>query len=79
MSRGQANGAGIVAFFVVVFAFIIFFALGGYQLTNLAGQMAITSGNLTGLEAFFFGNLSLWVILGLVVSVVVVSAWGLRR
>lgn len=76
--RGQV-GAGVVTYFVVAFAFVVFLALGGYQLVNLAGSMAVASGSLTGVEAFFFSNLLLWVVLALIISLIFVGAWGLRQ
>lgn len=79
MNRGAEMGAGTLTFFVIVFAFIVFFALGGYQLVNLAGAFGVSATGSTGLEAFIFGNLSLFVMLSLIVTIIFVGAWGLRQ
>lgn len=53
------KGVGVIGaiFLFMVFLIIIFVALGGW--VGQMGSLAVTSANLTGIEAFFYSNLPL--------------------
>lgn len=48
-------------FFWIVIIIIIWFTFLG-SLLNQAGETAVSNGNLTGIEAFFYSNLNLFII-----------------
>lgn len=59
------NGqTGIIGFFFVLVIFIIMWALFLASWLSQIGSGAIINNSLTGLEAFIWGNLNLWVLLG---------------
>lgn len=59
---------GPIAFIFLLFAFIIFwFVWLGKFLVDM-GQLAIINGNMTGIEAFFYANLNLWVFIALILG-----------
>lgn len=62
--------AGPVAFIFVAFVFILiwFVWIGGW-LSDVGGR-AIIDGQLTGIEAFFYANLNLWVLLGFILGII---------
>lgn len=60
--------AGPIAFIftVLVFIFMWFIWLGGWLVD--VGEQAIIDGQLTGIEAFIYANLNLWVFIGLILG-----------
>lgn len=68
--RGQT---GIISYFFVVFVFIIIWAfwLGGFIAE--AGEQAIVLNSLTGVEAFLYGNLNLFIFIGLAIATLAVT------
>lgn len=61
---------GPIGFIFLVAAFIIFWFvwLGGFLVDM--GQLAITNGGMTGIEAFFYANLNVWVFICLVLGII---------
>jgi hypothetical protein len=70
---------GIIAwiFSLVLFLLFWFVYLGG--LLNQIGQNAIIDNNLTGLEAFAYANLNLWVALVLLLALFFFATFGGSR
>ena len=64
------KGSGPLAFIalMLVFDIIWFVWLGGFIAE--AGQSAITAGNLTGVEAFFFANMNIIVFIGNILGMI---------
>lgn len=66
-----------VNIFTMIFIIVIFFLLLagglGYIVNTMVG-VAMTTPELTGIEAFFINNLMLWFILGFVIWVL----WSMR-
>ena len=60
--KAQAGPIGFV-FLLLVFILMWFMWIGEWIAS--VGQQAIIDGSLTGLEAFFYANLNVWVLLGL--------------
>lgn len=77
--KGQTQSGGIITYFVMVVILLIFLGAGGYQLINLAGSFGSTAVGGTGVEAFIFNNLMLFIVLAAVLAVLVVGAWGYNR
>lgn len=59
--KGQS---GIIGFFFLLAIFVVMWALFLAAWLAQIGADAITTNSLTGLEAFIWGNLNLWVLLG---------------
>ncbi len=64
----KAQYGGPIAYILMVLVFIVLWAvwLGPWLVT--VGQQAIIDGPLVGFEAFFYANLNLWVMLGLILG-----------
>lgn len=62
----QAGPVGFI-FFVIFFLILWFVWIGGWL--SEVGQTAIIQNGLTGIEAFFYANLNLWVGLALVLGI----------
>ena len=65
--KAQAGPIGFIIF-VMVFM-ILWFVWIGKWLADV-GQQAIVDGGLTGIEAFAYANLNIWVFIGLILGVV---------
>ena len=63
--KAQAGPIGFV-FLLLVFILMWFMWIGSWIAD--VGQQAIIDGSLTGLEAFFYANLNVWVWLGLILG-----------
>lgn len=75
----QGQGiAGIVTFFLVLFCFSIVWVFGLASWISTVGQLAITTQNLTGIEAFVAANLNLVILLCIILSSLVVVYFGAR-
>lgn len=61
---GYKRGMGIITFYFLLVVFIAMWALFIGEWLAQIGADAIAANNLTGLEAFIWGNLNLWVLLG---------------
>ena len=59
----------LIGFIIMVGIFVAFWFiwLGGWL--SEVGQRAIIDGSLTGIEAFLYANLNLWVFIGLVLGI----------
>jgi hypothetical protein len=70
---------GLLAYIFMFLVFIVVWAawLGGF-LTEW-GQIAIANNNMTGLDAFFFANLNIWVIFGVIIGVFIVAYMGVSQ
>lgn len=66
----------IVAFLVIVVMFIIIWALVLGKFLSYAGQVAVESNSLTGVEAFVLLNLNLFVFIGLVIGLLAYGFFG---
>jgi hypothetical protein len=73
MIRNKKAQNGMIGAIILFFIFLInwFIWLGSWIST--VGEVAITSGNLTGIEAFFFSNLNFAV---LIVMLLAMMSWG---
>jgi len=58
------KGSGIIGYFFILLIFCTLWAFFLADLLATFGAEAIANNNLTGLEAFIWGNLNLWVLLG---------------
>ena len=67
-TNNKQGQGGILGYFFVLGVFILIWALFLASFFNTFGQQAITANNLTGLEAFIWGNLNLFVTLGVLVA-----------
>lgn len=67
MKKGQA---GPIAFIFLVLVFMILWFVWIGKWLNDVGQQAIIDGSLTGIEAFFYANLNLWILVGLILGVI---------
>lgn len=61
MNKKAQAGPIALIFFVLIFIVLWFTFLGEWL--NTVGQLTISLNNLTGIEAFFFANLNLWVLI----------------
>ena len=68
--------AGVIGFAIYLFMFIIFWIFFLSKLMTLAGTEYIRNNGATGLEAFFYANLNLWVLVGIVLSVLAYGVLG---
>lgn len=71
----KAQG-GPIAFILGVIVFIILWAVFIGEWLADVGQDAIINGGLTGIEAFFYGNLNLFVFIGLVLGIIGYMYWA---
>lgn len=55
---------GILGFFVILGVFVVLWALFIGSWVAQIGADAIVTNNMTGFEAFIWGNLNLWILLG---------------
>lgn len=69
MNKKAQGSEGPIAFIfgVMVFLFLWFIWLGKWIAE--AGQNAITQGQMVGIEAFFYANLNVWVLIALVLGI----------
>lgn len=58
------RGLGIISFYFLLAVFITVWALFLAEWLAQIGADAIATNSLTGVEAFVWGNLNLWVLLG---------------
>jgi len=65
--NNKAQSVITIAFWVIVFiiGFAVFF--GGW--INTIGEDAISSGQVTGFEAFVYGNLNVFIIIALIIFI----------
>lgn len=63
--KAQVGPIGAIMLFCV---FLIVYFVWGASWLSTVGTLAITQGSMTGFEAFFYANLNLWVILGMVLG-----------
>lgn len=59
--------------------FSIVYMVWGAGYIAQVGQLAITTGNLVGLEAFFYANLNLWIILIMLLAMLGWSYFGSQQ
>lgn len=67
MSHKRAQ-SGILAYFTMLFFFIVFWALYLAEWLSGIGARAVTDNSLTGFEAFAFANINLFVFLGVLAA-----------
>jgi len=67
---------GIVGFIFLILVFLILFGiwLGGF--VNQLTHQAVIDANLTGIEAFLYDNLSLFILLALLLGIITWFAFG---
>jgi hypothetical protein len=65
-----------IKFAFLLIIFIIIWALWLGKWINELGQEAITTNNLTGLEAFMLSNINLMIVFSIIVSIIVVAYIG---
>ena len=70
-NRGQT----IITFFFILVAFIVVWAGFLAKWLNIVGEQAIQSGA-TGLEAWAYANLNLFVLIGLVLLIIMYNKFG---
>lgn len=76
-SNKKAQTSGIV----VIFAFICAFILGAIFLFKWIidlSQNAVTTGGISGIEAFFMSNMILWIILAMFLALAIGIVAGQR-
>lgn len=66
-NRAQAGPIGFI-FMLLVFM-VLWFVWIGKWLTEV-GQQAITDASLTGVEAFYYANLNVWLFIGLILGTI---------
>lgn len=67
MVNRKAQGIIGFIFVLIVFVAVYFIWLGGW--VKEMGQLAISTGGLTGIEAFFFANLNIVIFIGLLLGI----------
>lgn len=70
----KAQGAIGVVLLLLVFNIVWFVWLASW--ISEAGTMAITNGELTGVEAFFFANLNLWILIAEILGIMAYLRFG---
>lgn len=70
--KAQAGPIGFI-FLVLVFVILWFIWIGSW--INDVGEQAIIDGSLTGVEAFFYANLNVFVLLGLILGILGFMYW----
>ena len=68
MGKKAQQGPIAFIFMVVVFLRLWFIWIGGWL--GDVGEQAIIDGSLSGVEAFFYANLNLWVSIGLILGII---------
>ena len=71
--------AGPLAMIILVGIFLINWALWLGTFLSVVGQNAITTGNLTGIDAFAFANLNMVVLFGVIFGLMAYMYFGGRR
>ena len=72
--KAQSSGSiGVV--FMFLFFIINWFVWAG-KMINEAGALAITSGGATGIEAFFYDYLNLFVLIALILGLMAAITFG---
>lgn len=71
----KAQG-GILSFIFSLIVFIIIWSMWLGKVINEWGARAITDNSLTGVEAFLFANLNLWIFLGLIIGMFFITYFG---
>ena len=69
MKHKKAQSGPIGFIFMVIVFIILWFVWIGKWLTEV-GQKGIIDGSLAGIEAFFYANLNMWVLLGLILGTI---------
>ena len=77
MNKKAQTGPLAMIFLMMVFIINWFVWLGTWL--NVVGKNAVETGNLTGVEAFFFSNLNIIVLLGVIFGTMAFMYLGLRR
>ena len=71
--------AGPVGFLFLVIVFIVIWALWLGKWLNDTGEIIIASSGATGFEAFFWANLNMWVMIGLILGMIGFFYFGGRQ
>ncbi len=77
MNKKAYAGPIAYIFTVLVFIFIWFVWIGKWLVQ--VGENAIANNGLTGIEAFFYANLNIWVMLGLILGTIGYMYFGGRN
>jgi hypothetical protein len=67
--------AQILRFTIILIFFVILWALVFSPIIGTWANAGIAQNNLTGLEAFFYGNINLFIFIGLVVAMIAVGVY----
>lgn len=70
------KGFSIITIIFWVIGFILVWALFIGKILSDWGQQAITTNNLTGIEAFFYGNLNFVIMIVFLIAILAISLWG---
>jgi len=76
MALMNKKGIGVITLIFWVIMFILVWALFIGKMLNEWGQQAIINSSLTGIEAFFYGNLNFVVGIVFIISIFAISLWG---
>lgn len=70
----------IITFVFLMFVFIIFWVFFIADFINMAGSMYVNNpvNEATGLETFFYSNLNLFIMIGLILSIFIAGVVGTR-
>jgi len=76
MINNKAQGGGMLAFILAYITAFIVWVTWAFEPISYWGQQAIINGSLTGLRAFFFSNLNLFVAFGFILGLVLLVYGG---
>lgn len=62
------RGIGPIGAIMLFCVFLIIYFVWLSSWVSEAGTVAIAQGNMVGFEAFFYANLNLWIILGMILG-----------
>lgn len=76
MINNKAQGGGILAFILGYIIVFIVWVTWAYKLVSYWGQQAIINASLTGIKAFFFANLNLFIAFGFILGLILLVYGG---
>jgi hypothetical protein len=76
MKKPNKKALGPVAIIIMVVMFMVMWFLWAGKWVAEAGQTAVTSNSLTGVEAFLYSNINLFVLIALFLGIIAWSYFG---
>jgi len=76
MALMNKKGIGVITLIFWVISFVLVWSLFIGKMLNEWGQQAIITNSLTGIEAFFYGNLNFVVAIVFLIAILAMALWG---